>query len=147
MNHFRQRQLIAQGLMQMPEKRAKEKKQPAEKLIQHNELLQLAQAVFNAWIRRRDEGRNCFTCCEPGTEAGHFYPAGSFSGVRFSEINVHIQCGVCNRGHDGNTEVYREAMKNWYTAEEILNLDNLAKLTKKKSWSREELNTIIKKYK
>lgn len=112
------------------------------------ELLKLAQLVFNRWIRNRDQGKPCVTCpsIEP-SEAGHFYSAGSFSGVRFDETNVHIQCGVCNRGKDGNHKNYIKAMVRMYGAAYMAELEELARSTKMKSWSREELEHIIAKYK
>ena len=68
MNYFQQRQQIAQGLMPKSEKLKKQtslKKSPLKKKTVKQkvtpempmpELLQLAQMVFNKWIRRRDEG-------------------------------------------------------------------------------------------
>ena len=48
-----------------------------------------AQKVFNAYIRKRDEGLPCISC---GTgqpqHAGHYFSAGHNSKLRFEERNV-----------------------------------------------------------
>ena len=69
-------------------------------VLSHAELLQLAQFTFNKWIRNRDKNKPCISGGDNDLphpdmqvkyEAGHYYPAGVFSGVRFDEINVNGQ--------------------------------------------------------
>jgi len=49
-----------------------------------------AQAAFNAWIRKRDDGQPCISC---GTgspnQAGHFYSAGHYSSLRYSSRSIN----------------------------------------------------------
>ena len=60
-------------------------------------LLVKAQRIFNAWIRKRDEGKPCINCGHPRTlQAGHFYPTSTHSHLRFDEDNVHGECKQCN---------------------------------------------------
>jgi hypothetical protein len=59
-------------------------------LLSTNELLKVAQNAFNAKVRERDKNKGCICGCRRKVEqAGHFFPAGSYSGVRFDERNVH----------------------------------------------------------
>jgi 5-methylcytosine-specific restriction endonuclease McrA len=56
-----------------------------------------AQTVFNAWIRKRDEGQPCINCGKYRTlQAGHYFAAGKYGSVRFNEDNVHGECVSCN---------------------------------------------------
>jgi len=70
-------------------------------------LTRKAVKVFNAYIRARDmlilKGK-CYTCDEPGSEAGHFIHGSN--GTKFIEEAVHLQCGVCNRHLSGNLVIY-----------------------------------------
>lgn len=60
-------------------------------------LLVKAQRIFNAWIRRRDEGKPCINGGKMRTlQAGHFYPTSTHSWLRFDEDNVHGECKQCN---------------------------------------------------
>ena len=72
-----------------------------------------AQSAFNAFIRKRDEGQPCISC---GTmtagqyHAGHYLSVGAHPQQRFDELNVHIQCSVCNNFRSGNVAEYRKAL-------------------------------------
>jgi len=60
-------------------------------------LLAKAQRLFNAYIRKRDEGQPCINCGKPRTlQAGHFYPTSTHSWLRFDEDNCHGECKQCN---------------------------------------------------
>lgn len=60
-------------------------------------LLVKAQRIFNAYIRKRDEGKPCINCNKMRTlQAGHFYPTSTHSWLRFDEDNVHGECKQCN---------------------------------------------------
>ena len=115
------------------------KKLPLPKLIKK------AEKVFNAWIRQRDEGKNCITCNKPGDQAGHYWPV-RYSGVRFNEMNVHIQESGCNKWKHGNQLIYRIKLVEMYGEDKVKELDELAIRTQFKKWDREELENIIKKY-
>lgn len=72
--------------------------------------LKLTQAVFNAWIRFRDEGEPCNSCgrstgCK--MNAGHFLSVGSSPELRFHPLNCNIQCEHCNVYKSGNIAEYK----------------------------------------
>lgn len=116
-------------------------------LLPLSELLKLAQLVFNKYIRNRDNGCSCISSGNKVEQAGHYYAAGSFSGVRFDEINVNGQSVEDNCFKSGNASGYREGLIKKYGLQVVQELDQLAKDSKFKKWSREELEHIIKKYK
>ena len=71
-----------------------------------------AQKAFNAYIRKRDEGKPCISCYRPSHEieqndgwkpggcwdCGHFITVGAAPELRFVEVNAHKQCKSCNGG-------------------------------------------------
>lgn len=60
-------------------------------------LKKKAQIVFNAWIRKRDEGQPCINCGKyKKLQAGHYFAAGKYNSLRFNEDNVHGECLQCN---------------------------------------------------
>lgn len=121
------------------------------------ELLQMAQMIFNKWIRKRDQNKPCISAgseFESGTnsahvviQAGHYYSAGVFSGVRFDEMNVNGQSKTDNCMKEGAQEAYREGLIKRYGLAAVEKLDERAQQTKRYKWSREELQGIIKRYK
>lgn len=111
-------------------------------------LFKSAQATFNLFIRLRDKKHGCISCNKGVVEhAGHYYPLGSFSGVRFDEINVNGQDVPCNCGDYGNLEMYRQGLINKWGLKAVEELDERAKVTKVYRWQRSELIDIINKYK
>ena len=86
-----------------------------DKITSKSEWLNIAQKVFNTYIRIRDKDKPCISC---GTNkqdiqyhAGHFYSVGSNSNLRFDEDNVHKQCGnYCNKNLHGNLIAYSEQL-------------------------------------
>jgi|FLOH01.1.fsa_nt_gi hypothetical protein len=76
---------------------------------------QLAQKVFNTYIRMRD-GKICISCGFVGDgrqfHCGHYKPRGMFSQLAFSEENCNSQCSICNTHLSGNLVAYREALIN-----------------------------------
>ena len=69
-------------------------------------------AVFNRFIRLRDQGMPCISCqrYHPGQiHAGHFIAVGMGGGhpLQFCEENVHGQCAPCNNHLSGNLLPYR----------------------------------------
>lgn len=74
--------------------------------------LKLTQSAFNAWIRFRDSGKPCVSCdkSDSGTHqrhASHFRSVGACAELRFSSLNVHTSCSVCNNHLSGNIAGYR----------------------------------------
>ena len=87
----------------------KEKKVLKEKLMTKKDYLNLAQKVFNTYIRLRDKNKNCISCDKPLVgkfDAGHFFSVGAYPNLRFNENNVFGQCVHCNRDKHGNVKEY-----------------------------------------
>lgn len=116
-------------------------------VLPYSELLKLAQMVFNKWIRARDEGRACITGIGLSEQAGHYFPAGSFSGVRFNELNVNGQSVESNCFNGGDFEAYGTGLVARYGLAAVMQLRENAYKTKLYKWSREELQCVIEKYK
>lgn len=109
--------------------------------------LKEAQKVFNAYIRKRDEGKECISCGQPPKKknCGHFYSQGGHSNVRFDEDNCHLQCEHCNTYLSGNLLNYQIGIEKRIGAERLIELQAKAHLEKR--WSVDELKELIKKYK
>ena len=123
------------------------KKVLKDELTTVQDLMKLAQQVFNKYIRLRDADKNCISCGQkPKKEnAGHFYSAGTHTAVRFDERNVHLQCEHCNSYLSGNLLMYRDNLLVKLGYEEFERLTVDAMLTRK--YTREELKEIINTYK
>lgn len=117
-----------------------------KKLVPIPVLLKKAEKVFNAYIRRRDEGLQCISCENSGDQAGHYFPV-NYSGVRFNEINVNMQESSCNKWKYGNQAMYRIGLVKKYGERAVRELEEEAVATKYKKWTRDELYEIIEKYK
>lgn len=106
-----------------------------------------AQTVFNAWVRRRDEGECCISCGEFKTlEAGHYYSAGHHNNLRFTEDNVHGQCNRCNWRLHGNLTQYRFGLIKKIGIERVEQLDLLAKIRTPHKDDRFLFIDIIERY-
>lgn len=86
-----------------------------EKITSKAEWLNIAQKVFNTYIRIRDKDMPCISCGTTKQDiqyhAGHFASIGSHSNLRFDEDNVHKQCGnYCNKNLHGNLIAYSEQL-------------------------------------
>lgn len=83
-----------------------------EKLKTKREWLKDLQKVFNAYIRKRDEGKPCISCgsLTGKRDAGHYRSVGSCPELRFNEMNVHAQCVSCNQHQHGNLIAYRKGL-------------------------------------
>jgi hypothetical protein len=108
-------------------------------------LLKKAQTIFNAWIRDRDKHKGCISCNGQVEQAGHYLSQGNHSRFRFDELNVNGQCIRCNMYLSGNLIRYRQGLVNRYGEGVVLELENFG--DSKYKWTRDELETIIKKYK
>jgi hypothetical protein len=111
-------------------------------------LLKKAQSVFNLFIRLRDKKKGCISCADGKVEdAGHYLAMGSFSGLRFDEVNVNGQCHhSCNTGKYGNPKAYREGLVKRYGEKAVNDLEKRSRLSKSYKWTRGELIEIIEKY-
>ena len=125
----------------------KRKKVLKDELLTVQDLMKLAQQVFNKYIRTRDKGKPCISCLKPPKKenAGHFYSAGTHTAVRFDERNVHLQCEHCNSFLSGNLLQYRENLLAKLGYEEFERLSSEAMKIRK--YTREELKEIIETYK
>ena len=85
------------------------------KLKTRGEWIKEAQAVFNAFIRARDQlaGHACISSGRPldwsgnNVDAGHYRSRGSAPHLRFNEDNCHAQSKQDNRYGSGNAVDYR----------------------------------------
>lgn len=113
--------------------------------------LNLAQKVFNQYIRLRDTdayGRGmCIASGEPvmyhSADAGHFIPV-RFGSTRFDERNVNLQNRALNRSGDEFKESMAIRIDHKFGARTSQELRNLAQIDRK--WMAHEVDEIIKKY-
>jgi len=128
------------------ERKSKLKKQ----LLTVQDYLKIAQQVFNAYIRKRDEGKNCISCGknikQGNCDAGHLWSAGGHANIRFNELNVNSQCSrPCNKDLSGDPNNYRIGFIQKYGKEKLEYLDSIAHAEKK--YNIDELKELIKIYK
>ena len=130
----------------------KEKKRLKDELETVQSLTKKAQVYFNAYIRARDEekGYPCISCGKVlrkgNVDAGHYFSAGGFGSVRFSEFNVHAQCSrPCNKDKSGDLLNYQIGIEKRIGGEELIKLHEEAHKIRK--YTREELKDIIETYK
>ena len=92
----------------------KDYKLAKERLKTRGDWAKEAQAAFNGWIRRRDEGKPCISCgsLTGKKNAGHYRSVGSCPELRFEPLNVHLQCEKCNSYLSGNLIEYRKELIN-----------------------------------
>ena len=137
---------------QLTSKREAKKKRDARKALREYKkndkatLMQLAQKIFNQYIRLRDKDLPCISCGTTNDiqyHAGHYKPAGGYSYLRFDESNVHKQCVRCNTNLSGNLVAYREALIKKIGIDEV---NRLEQPNQTKRWSVEELQEIIRVY-
>jgi hypothetical protein len=112
-----------------------------------SKLMNKARTVFHKFIRERDKHKGCISCGTGKVEhAGHYFSAGHYSALRFSEINTNGQCVRCNYFLSGNAIPYRASLVKRYGESKVLALENNASLREVKKWSEFELEQIIKLY-
>ncbi len=112
-----------------------EKKELKEKLKTKSSYEKDLETIFNKYIRVRDNDKPCVSCnALPGTfklTAGHFYPAGSYKNLRYTEDNVHGQCWFnCNKNRHGNLQEYRRRLMERIGAERVSDLDVMSQQRK-----------------
>lgn len=81
----------------------KELKGIKESLKSHSDWLKDLQKVFNAYIRKRDEGLPCISCgsMTGKRDCGHLFSVGGNPELRFDEDNSNSQCVFCNQHNHG----------------------------------------------
>ena len=112
-------------------------------------LLDVAVNQFHTFIKNRDRDKPCFCCGKPlrdNFHAGHVFSGGGHAAVKFDEDNVHGQRADCNTGHRIGL------LDNMFNGcEERIGSDAFEVLRSKayehKSWTEDELQRIISKYK
>jgi len=108
-----------------------------------------AKKSFQKWVRMRDAGKNCISCDKPTNDpaGGHFYSAGTYSGLMFNPDNCHLQCNTnCNKHLSGNLLEYRKGLLKRYGNEFVDNLDNLSIELRNYKYTKIELQEIKQKY-
>jgi hypothetical protein len=126
------------------ERKSKLKKE----LLTVQDYLKLAQQVFNQYIRKRDEGKNCISCGKKingVVHASHYYNANNHWNVRFDENNVFSCCYKCNVQLSGNLIEYGINLEKLIGPDEFTILREKAYQTRK--FTRDELKEIIIIYK
>lgn len=101
---------IEQAKAARAKKEAKEDRAKKLKLKTRATWMREAQAVFNRYIRARDEGQPCISCGrhhQGQIHAGHYLGTGARPELRFDERNVNSQCQPCNTHLSGNIVLYR----------------------------------------
>ena len=113
-------------------------------------LIEKLKKVLHKFIRERDSENGYFTCiaCSKTKpisqmDAGHYLPAGQYSGTRFSEDCINGECRACNYYSGDHLIGYR---KNLIEKIGIDRVEALENTTKFKKWDRIELIMLIEKY-
>ncbi|MGE4338298.1 MAG: recombination protein NinG [Pigmentiphaga sp.] len=99
-----------------------------ERLKSRAEHLKECQAIFNQYIRLRDADKPCVSCGRPATwdgqwHASHYRSVGSTPALRFSPLNVHRACSICNSHLSGNIMGYRPELVRRIGEEAVLELE------------------------
>ncbi|VTM12376.1 Bacteriophage Lambda NinG protein [Raoultella terrigena] len=87
-------------------------------------------------------GEGCISC---GTHyaavwhAGHYRTVAKASHLRFTRINLNLQCDDCNVGKSGNIVAYRVGLVAKYDEAAVQELDNDNRIHR---WTLEELEAI-----
>lgn len=125
-----------------------QKKVIKESLLTKSDYLNLAQKVFNTYIRLRDKGKTCISCDrvlkDNDINASHFFSVGAYPNLRFNEDNVHNSCVNCNQYKHGNQKEYDLRLPNRIGIERYQKL--LEERNKPLKLSIDEIKELIKKY-
>lgn len=115
------------------------------------QLKEIAQDAFNAYIRKRDAKDGYFVCisCNESKalnkmDAGHYYSKGNHSYLRYNENNVHGQCRKCNSFMSGHLIPYRENLIKKIGIEKVEELDTWRNATM--HWNKMQVIGIIQLY-
>jgi hypothetical protein len=124
----------------------KAKKIALDSLMTKSEWLNLAQKVFNTFIRLRDAEFPCISCdaITGKWSAGHFHSQGGHSFLRFHEDNLNKQCFRCNFELHSNPHEYRERLTLKIGAGRVEYLDKHRNSPRK--YSIDEVKELISEY-
>jgi hypothetical protein len=125
----------------------KETRERKKALMTKTELLKIAQAAFNRYIRLRDAALPCISCGryhKGSYDAGHYRGVGACPALRFEPLNCHRQCVPCNQHKSGNVIEYRLRLIQKIGEEKVGWLEGPHD---PKHYGREEIIDITKKYK
>ena len=95
--------------------------------------LKKAKTALHAYIRLRDEGKECISCdtvlarlgrVGGDYDAGHFRSVGSAKHLEFVEANIHGQCKHCNDFLGSNAQEYERRLRLRFSDEFVENLLN-----------------------
>ena len=115
------------------------------------ELTKIAQKHFNKFIRERDKGKPCINCGDNRKlQAGHYFPTGTYPGLRFDEDNCNGECLQCNYfNSQSHSYGYRNNLIKKIGQERFNQLELKAGMSKRSfhKWDRFTLIEIIEKYK
>lgn len=114
------------------------------------QLKKQLQTVFNAYIRKRDEGKPCISCGKIKTlQAGHYFSVKGYDGLRYDVDNVHGECSGCNCFDESHLIGYGENLIKRIGQEKYNRLKERAADYKKNGykWMRYELEELINYYK
>ena len=123
---------------------------PARGEQQQRKLKAELQLIFNAYIRKRDEGLPCISCGQiKPLQAGHYFPVQGYDGLRFNEFNVNGECAGCNCFDDAHLIHYGHNLIQKIGLEDYYGLRSDAIVYKQNGhkWSRSELIELIEVYK
>lgn len=115
-----------------------------------SQLKAIAVRHCHKYIRDRDKNKPCISCGKyTELQAGHFYSAGQFSALKFTETNIWGQCKKCNYFLSGNLLNYRNNLIDRIGMDEFLKLEELKDIYKRSrfKWDRFSLIKVILKYK
>lgn len=105
------------------------------------------QAIFNRFIRLRDQGLPCISCgLSTGAQrqAGHYRSVGGHPELRYDPDNVHSQCCACNDWLSGNLINYRIGLLAKIGPERVERLEGPQE---KRQYRVDELKAIQAEYK
>lgn len=125
---------------------SREKKKRKDKLKSKTQWAKEAQTVFNQYIRKRDEGKNCISCNQPPKKinAGHYLTTKSHPECRYDPDGCHVQCEYCNTYRSGNITLYRIGLVKKIGIDRVLKLEGPHEMP---HWTIEDYQDIKKIYK
>lgn len=101
--------------------------------------------MFSAFVKERD-GNACFSCGSSGLEganwhAGHMFPAGGSSILRWHPLNVHSQCYRCNINLGGNGAEYASRFIEVYGIDQLMYLNEIKR--QQMQWREPDIRELI----
>jgi len=126
----------------------KTKAKMKSELLGVQDLVKIAQGIFNKWVNLRDKGLPCISCQKPingRVNASHYFNANNHWNVRFDPDNVHSSCVPCNQHLSGNLQKYRIQLIKKIGIHRLEELEAKAYITR--NFTVDELKKLINLYK